>query len=112
MTDDNTALNDSSPLLQLPRELRDEIWELAFNSTRLTFGLRYTPRYGERYLKPAPHSLALLRVSRQIHIETRDIWLQAVRITGFYCIQDPPPSVDRLPNDALSQRFRRPHVPS
>jgi hypothetical protein len=92
MTDDNTAMNDSSPLLQLPRELRDEIWELAFNSTRLTFGLRNTPRYGERYLKPAPHSLALLRVCRQIHIETRDIWLQRVTFN----FEDPQTMLNRL----------------
>ncbi|CAN9179620.1 unnamed protein product [Alternaria alternata] len=42
--------------------------------------------------KPAPHSLALLRVSRQIHIETRDIWLQRVTFN----FEDPQTMLNRL----------------
>ncbi|KAF1833916.1 hypothetical protein BDW02DRAFT_569556 [Decorospora gaudefroyi] len=100
----NPELNVSSRLLQLPRELRDEIWALAFNSTRLTFGLRYTSRYGERYLKPAPHSLALLRVCRQINIETRDIWIQRVLLN----FQDPRTMLNRLSelSDATVSKIR------
>lgn len=101
---DNTGINDASPLLRLPRELRDEIWELVFNSTRLTFGLQYTPRYGERYLKPAPHSLALLRVCRQINFETRDIWMQRV----LFNFEDPQTLLNRLSNlpDSTVSRIR------
>jgi len=92
MYEHHLRMNDASRLLQLPRELRDEIWELVFNSTRLTFGLRYTPRYGERYLKPAPHSLALLRVCRQTYIETRDMWLQRVLLN----FEDPQTMLNKL----------------
>ncbi|KAF1844604.1 uncharacterized protein K460DRAFT_365544 [Cucurbitaria berberidis CBS 394.84] len=79
-------------LLQLPRELRDEIFALVFNSTRLTFGFRYTSRHGERFMKPAPHSLALLRVCRQIHNETHDIWIKRV----LFNFEDPQTMLNRL----------------
>jgi hypothetical protein len=95
-------IQKTSRLLKLPRELRDEIWELAFDNTRLTFGLRYTPRYGERYLKPAPHSLALLKVCRQVNIETRDIWIQRVLLN----FEDPQTMLNRLaelPDSTLSK---------
>ncbi|EUC33693.1 hypothetical protein COCCADRAFT_26052 [Bipolaris zeicola 26-R-13] len=103
---DSPGTNDSSRLLQLPRELRDEIWELVFNSTRLTFGLQYTPRYGERYLKPAPHSLALLRVCRQINAETRDIWMQRV----LFNFEDPQTMLNRLSDLPESTVSRIRHV--
>ncbi|CAO2648572.1 Nn.00g078390.m01.CDS01 [Neocucurbitaria sp. VM-36] len=79
-------------LLQLPRELRDEIFALVFNSTRLTFGLRYTPRHGERFITPAPHSLALLRTCRQIHGETHDVWIGRV----LFNFEDPQTMLNRL----------------
>ncbi|KAF1934796.1 hypothetical protein EJ02DRAFT_362907 [Clathrospora elynae] len=92
MATKNTGIKETSPLLQLPRELRDEIWELVFNSIRLTFGLRSTTSHVEKYLKPAPHSLALLRVCRQIHHETRDIWIQRV----LFNFEEPQTMLNRL----------------
>ncbi|EOA88534.1 hypothetical protein ACJQWK_01511 [Exserohilum turcicum] len=103
---DDRGINDSSRLLQLPRELRDEIWELVFNSTRLTFGMRYTPRHGERYLKPAPHSLALLRVCRQINVETRDLWMQRV----LFNFEDPQTMLNKLAELPESTVSRIRHV--
>jgi hypothetical protein len=58
-----------SPLLQLPGELREQIYDFLFVSTRVTFGERSTGRIGRKTLKPASHSLALLRVCRQIYKE-------------------------------------------
>jgi hypothetical protein len=70
-----------SPLLRLPRELRDEIYFLLFESTRLAFGVRkehYQATEKSKKTKPAPNSLAILRVCRQINGETHDIWVSRV----------------------------------
>ena len=72
-----------SRLLQLPRELRDEIYKHLFKSTRLTFGKRYfqpgqDPEYVAKWLKPAPNALAILRTCRQVHAETKDRWIGEV----------------------------------
>lgn len=83
---------ETSRLLLLPRELRDEIWVYFFDSTRLSFGLRYTPRHGERFIRPAPHSLALLQVCRRIHAETREIWAQRV----LFNFEDPQTMLNKL----------------
>ncbi|KAF2854968.1 hypothetical protein T440DRAFT_514025 [Plenodomus tracheiphilus IPT5] len=92
MSFQSTDVPDLSRLLMLPRELRDEIWTYFFNSTRLSFGLRYSPRHGERFMRPAPHSLALLRVCHQIHAETQDIWLQRV----LFNFEDPQTMLNKL----------------
>lgn len=97
-------LPEPDRLLLLPRELRDEIWTYFFNSTRLSFGLRYTPRHGERFIRPAPNSLALLRVCQQIHAETREIWIQRV----LFNFEDPQTMLNRLSDipDATVSKIR------
>lgn len=92
MAFESADVADLSRLLSLPRELRDEIWTYFFNSTRLSFGLRYTPRHGERFIRPAPHSLALLRVCHRIHAETRDSWIQRV----LFNFEDPQTMLNKL----------------
>ncbi|KAH9882801.1 hypothetical protein J1614_000167 [Plenodomus biglobosus] len=97
-----TGPTDFSRLLCLPFELREEIWAYFFNSTRLSFGLRYSPRHGERFIRPAPHSLALLRVCHQIHAETHDIWIQRV----LFNFEDPQTMLNKfsdIPDSTLSR---------
>jgi hypothetical protein len=70
-----------STLLRLPWELRDKIYCHAFLSTQITCGERPTglhERHETMTIKPAPHSLALLRVCRQIHEETKSLWLGVI----------------------------------
>jgi len=75
-----------SPLLQLPRELRDQIYTTLFQSTRLSYGERfnlrtnhYTMLYnGKHHIVPAPHSLALLSVCHQLYAETHNMWMKHV----------------------------------
>lgn len=86
------AMQDTSPLLQLPRELRDEIFDILFKSTRVSFGIRYTSGHGERLVTPTPHSLAILRTCRQIHAETRDIWMKLI----LFNYEDPQTMLNKL----------------
>ncbi len=79
-------------LFELPRELRDEIFVTLFNSTRLTFGMRYNGLQGERFMKPAPYSLGLLRTCNQIFAETRDIWIKHV----LFNFEDPKTMLNKL----------------
>lgn len=86
------ADQSSSRLLQLQRELRDQIYKHLFWSTRLTFGKRYflhgkDPKfvantrendYMIKWLKPAPNSLAILRTCRQTYSETTNRWIGEV----------------------------------
>lgn len=92
MVSQRSRINEPSRLLMLPWELRDEIWTIFFNSTRLSFGLRYTPRHGERLVRPAPNSLAILRVCQQIYEETYDMWIQRV----LFNFEDPQTMLNRL----------------
>ena len=107
-------------LLQLPRELRDKVYNFLFLSTRITFGKRIAGRYdykfnfmstrtvGERtagrnkYIKPAAHSLALLRVCRQIFDETKSLWLERV-LFNFESIEGIFDKLLYLPSATLSR---------
>jgi hypothetical protein len=62
-----------SIFLQLPRELRDQIYDYVLASTRITFGRR-----GDNVVVPRPHALAILRVCRQIHHETHSLWISRI----------------------------------
>lgn len=95
-------MQQESRLLQLPRELRDEVLAILLNSTRLTFGLRYTTRYGERFMTPASNSLALLRVCHQIYAETRDIWIERV-LFNFEDAQTMLNKLSELPDWVVSR---------
>jgi hypothetical protein len=59
-----------SPLLELPRELRDNVYFFLFSSTRLTYG---------KTVKPARHALSMLLTCRQIYDEAAPLWLGQVR---------------------------------
>jgi hypothetical protein len=91
-----------SPLLRLPGELREQIYDFLFVSTRVTFGERSTGRIGRRTLKPAPHSLALLRVCRQIYKECKYFWLSRV-LFNFESVESLLDKLSPLPLATLSQ---------
>lgn len=68
--------------LALPRELRDEIYTLAFAPTRLRYG-RYYHQASFKRVRTKPHALALLYLNRQIHAEVEDMWMRLVTFV-FY----------------------------
>ncbi|KAI9734263.1 MAG: hypothetical protein M1834_002367 [Cirrosporium novae-zelandiae] len=68
----------NSKLLHLPYELRDLIWDFLFSSTTLKWGEIFSDRITSVHVQPAPNSLAVLQTCRQIHNETRDLWLKLV----------------------------------
>jgi len=66
-----------SKLLQLPRELRDQILTSLFasTSTRVNFRERSTSQTKGKVIQSAPTSLAILRVCRQLHQEAKPLWI-------------------------------------
>lgn len=82
------AAEESSRFLQLPRELRDQIYKDIFETTRISYGEREDLRRcrrclvnmtsGRHHIVPKPHSLALLSICHQLHHETREIWMKYV----------------------------------
>ena len=67
-----------SRFLELPVELRYQIYIYLFASTRLAFGKKHVKRMTNRNIKLAPNSLSILRTCRQINRETRSFWLSQV----------------------------------
>ncbi|KAK8218650.1 hypothetical protein IWZ01DRAFT_493574 [Phyllosticta capitalensis] len=61
---------EASKLMQLPQELRNQIYSELFHSTRMTHVSR-------RSIDPSSH-LALLRTCKRIHAEVGDSWLKQV----------------------------------
>jgi hypothetical protein len=82
----------SSILLQLPRELRDQIYTCLFTSTRLAFGKRAISRIGTKTIKPMPNALAILRTCRQINREARPLWLGQV----LFSFENPEDLLNKL----------------
>lgn len=86
-------------LLQLPQELRDEIYLWVLGSTRITFGEDYSFKSS---LKPtvnktASNALALLYTCRQIREEIGSLWISWV----LFSFQTPESLLDiltKLPN--------------
>ena len=65
-----------SRLLQLPRELRHEVFELFFMSTGFSLGEQPMDRIGvERIVTATSNGLALLRTCQQVFQETRHLWI-------------------------------------
>jgi hypothetical protein len=91
-----------SPLLQLPGELRNQIYNCLFASTRLTFGERSTGRITHKTMRPAINSLAILRVCRQINQEARSLWLGET-LFSFAHVEDLLDKFSTLPSSTLSQ---------
>lgn len=86
-----------SSFLQLPRELRDQIYDYVLASTRVTFG-----RWGDNVVVPRPHALAILRVCRQTHHETKSLWLSRV-LFNFLDISTLLNKLSGLPQGILPQ---------
>lgn len=91
-----------SPLLQLPGELRNQIYNCLFASTRLTFGERRTGRITHKTMRPALNSLAILRVCRQINQEAGSLWLGEI-LFNFEHVEDLLDRFSTLPSSTLSQ---------
>lgn len=75
----STVRNDvNSPLLRLPGELRNRIYEEVFYMGTFTFSARFVTysKPGPNFFgrpTPEPHLFALLRVCKKIHSETADL---------------------------------------
>ncbi|KAF2496299.1 hypothetical protein BU16DRAFT_609075 [Lophium mytilinum] len=92
----------SSRLMQLPGELRNQIYKHLFSSTRLTYGDRRTGRISSVKMKSALNSLAILRTCRQVHREAATLWPGLV----LFNFEDVDALLDRLsplPAETLSK---------
>jgi hypothetical protein len=92
----------STMFLQIPCELRDQIYVCLFASTRITFGKKSTSRIITKTMKPAPNSLAILRTCRQINQEAGAFWLGHV-LFNFEHPEDLLDKLSILPPTTLSQ---------
>lgn len=92
-------------LLQQPREIRDLIWECLLSSTILTSGEALTDGISSGPVEPSRNSLALLRTCRQIHHETKDIWLK-VALFDFSKLEYLLDKLSPLPPHIMSQIHR------
>lgn len=88
--------------LQIPHELRDQIYVSLFASTRITFGEKSIDRITTKRMKPAPNSLAILRTCRQINQEAAALWLGHV-LFNFEHSDDLLDKFSILPPTTLSQ---------
>ncbi|KAL2276570.1 hypothetical protein FJTKL_00745 [Diaporthe vaccinii] len=80
---------------KLPPEIRLDIYDHPFGSTRLSFGkrpARIAGKMGNVHLRPAPNSLSLLRVCRRVTDEIGDSWLGQV----LFSFEDPKTMLDKL----------------
>ncbi|KAJ5174779.1 uncharacterized protein N7482_000656 [Penicillium canariense] len=83
---------DRSMLLQLPGDIRNQIYTCLFASTRLTFGERRITRITRKTMNPAPNSLAILRTCRQVKQEAEALWLGLV----LFSFETPESMLDKL----------------
>ena len=88
--------------LLLPRELRFQIYNYLFASTRLTFGKKLVSCSERRAMKPAPNSLAILRTCRQINLEARAFWLGRV-LFNFECVESLLDKLSAQPSSIVGQ---------
>ncbi|KAM7209799.1 hypothetical protein V8F06_014820 [Rhypophila decipiens] len=98
-----TLQQDASPLFhKIPQEIRDKIYDQVFAYTRLSHGEKPLGRINSVKVKPAPHSLALLRTCHRIKDEIGDRWLRQV----LFHFEDPLDMLDKLtalPHRVISQ---------
>ncbi|KAI9780345.1 MAG: hypothetical protein M1839_006768 [Geoglossum umbratile] len=92
-------------LLQLPREIRDLIWECLLISTTILSGKYYSVRGNVYVVKPNPNILAILRTCRQTYHETKDLWLKLV-LFDFQLIDSLLDKFSPLPLPILSKISR------
>ncbi|KAM7184803.1 hypothetical protein V8F20_012048 [Naviculisporaceae sp. PSN 640] len=90
---------------KFPGEIRYMIYDQVFTNTRITRGIRYDPRVLQGSLfkvKPAPHTLALLRTCRRARDEIGKRWVRKVLLN----FQDPltmTHTLSPLPQEIISQ---------
>ncbi|KAF8156231.1 hypothetical protein K438DRAFT_1942918 [Mycena galopus ATCC 62051] len=89
-----------SSLMQLPLEMRIEIYSHFFFSTRLALGERALGRTEHQRSASAPNILALLRTCRQIHVEIDITWLQQV----LFSFESPEAMLNKLANIPFTTR--------
>lgn len=77
---DHLIVQSSSRLMQLPIELRDQIYLKLFNSTRLIFGRLRRGHKHQLVEQPTSDGLGILRTCRQINDETNRLWLSRVEL--------------------------------
>ncbi|RMJ27934.1 hypothetical protein PHISP_01202 [Aspergillus sp. HF37] len=95
-------LRSPNPLLKLPCEIRNQIYESLFASTKLVYGKRIFPDIPKQRMKPASNSLAILRACRLINKEAGAIWLNLV-LFSFETIEDALDKLSPLPAATLAQ---------
>ena len=92
-------LSRTCKLLELPRELRDEIYIELFSSTQLTFPSKITREL--QTVELCLNALAILHTCRQINQETRQLWLGLV-LFKFERLDDLLDKLSPLPPSTLS----------
>ncbi|KAK3940173.1 hypothetical protein QBC46DRAFT_386147 [Diplogelasinospora grovesii] len=97
---------EGSLLMQLPQELRDEIYSYLFFSTRISSGERAFGRIDHRRIVPIPNALALLRTCRRVHSEIGHSWLHKV----LFSFEDPEAMLNKLANISIETRSMIRHV--
>ncbi|KAL4810649.1 hypothetical protein BDV18DRAFT_155261 [Aspergillus unguis] len=95
--------------LLLPPEVRLQIYDHLFSTTRISAGTIITAQ-SSRKIKPRPNCLAILRTCRIIHHEARDLWIGKVTF-AFGTIMDMLDTLTPLP-DALVSQIRHVRVAS
>ncbi|KAB5576383.1 hypothetical protein GE09DRAFT_1266147 [Coniochaeta sp. 2T2.1] len=112
-----TWVQGQSPLLRLPQELKDIIYDHVFSTTELSFdGRPYTNAHFMSIRTTAvghqPHynasSLALLRTCRRLRHEIGDTWISKVRFS-FFSLWNFERVLARVPAPKLSE-IRLVHV--
>lgn len=97
-----------SKLMQLPQEIRDQIYEHLFCSTRFASGERTTGRIESQRIVSAHRgkALSILRTCRRIHLEVGREWLHQV----LFHFEDPEAMLQKLANISESLRGEIRHV--
>ncbi|KAJ7807620.1 hypothetical protein B0H14DRAFT_2609520 [Mycena olivaceomarginata] len=75
--------------MQLPPEIRVEVYSHLFSSTRVTWAKNI---HSNKIITPAPNALALLRTCRRVHVEIGTTWLHQV----LFCFGGPRAMLDKL----------------
>jgi hypothetical protein len=97
-----------SKIMQLPQELRDEIYSYVFFSTRVAFGRRSFGLIDSRRVVSSARgtALALLRTCRRMHYEVGVSWLSKV----LFHFEDPESLLNKLAIIPITTRKQIRHV--
>lgn len=93
-------------LLQLPGEIRNQIYTCLFVSTTITFGESLVTDITSEPMKPASSSLAIIRTCRQIKQEAGTLWLGLVLLN----FENPMHMPDKLSTLPLTTRSEIRHL--